>query len=384
MNNLWWNRFSSYIKEINKYLRYILTGHLLIVLLFLFGWVAANYNSWVAAIPPDFPISTFLGVVFAFVITPSVVRTFFKQADQVFLLPIEAKLTGYLCKSFLVSFMMQGFVLVFVIVALMPLINGFSFGVVVAFLLLLKLINMVIQLRGNLFFTRFLMNIAITILFFGGSFLAFLHLIVLILLATSTLLEARKNPLPWERFIEQENQSMARFYRLANLFTDVPHLQNRVVERKWLNFLLWDKKWSSKNVDSSLHFLLRRTFLRANDYFGLYLRLTLLASALLYFMPNLYAIIIIVPLTIYLTAIQLLPIVRHYDFQIWLDIYPISIKARGKAVIQLLVYVLIIQLLCLTAINIFRNSLSVAMPVFSMGIGLIVLIISYAQRKFKT
>ena len=43
--------------------------------------------------------------------------------------------------------------------------------------------------------------------------------------------------LKWDLLIAQEEKRMASFYRLANLFTDVPKLKDTVKRRKWLDII---------------------------------------------------------------------------------------------------------------------------------------------------
>ncbi|MDG3044146.1 ABC transporter permease [Bacillus sp. B6(2022)] len=38
---------------------------------------------------------------------------------------------------------------------------------------------------------------------------------------------SKKQPFQWELHISDELKRKQRFYRLANLFTDVPHLKNK-------------------------------------------------------------------------------------------------------------------------------------------------------------
>src|SRR5699024_10600324 len=42
----------------------------------------------------------------------------------------------------------------------------------------------------------------------------------------------------WEYLIECEQRSWMFFYRIANMFVDVPHMKVKVKRRKWLDFLL--------------------------------------------------------------------------------------------------------------------------------------------------
>ena len=58
MNNLreiWGSRFVHYITELQKYLKYVFTGHLAIVFVFTIGAGGYAYSEWLKEVPADFP-----------------------------------------------------------------------------------------------------------------------------------------------------------------------------------------------------------------------------------------------------------------------------------------------------------------------------------------
>ena len=93
--------------------------------------------------------------------------------------------------------------------------------------------------------------------------------------------QTKEKGLKWEYLIDQDERRMTSFYRLANLFTDVPKLKNRVKRRKWLDSLLVRIPFRQ---DQSFPFLFTRTFLRSGDYWGLFVRLTLIGAGAIYFL----------------------------------------------------------------------------------------------------
>lgn len=48
----------------------------------------------------------------------------------------------------------------------------------------------------------------------------------------------KKYALKWDRLIEVENSMVMFFYRIANAFTDVPQLRNKVRERTYLQWAI--------------------------------------------------------------------------------------------------------------------------------------------------
>src|SRR5690625_6758690 len=91
---------------------------------------------------------------------------------------------------------------------------------------------------------------------------------------------------------------MQSFYRLANLFTDVPHIKSRMKKRKWLvacvnRFIPFKNKYT-------FDYLYRITFFRSGDYLGMYIRLLVIGGLLIYFIPNEWMKLIFFLLFIYM------------------------------------------------------------------------------------
>jgi ABC-2 type transport system permease protein len=399
-DKLWGYRISFYVKEILKYLRYILTGHFVIVLVFLTGWGAFEYQRWLKVVDSDFPVGIVSALTIGILLSWSPVQTFLKNADVVFLTPMESNMKSYILKSFMISFVWQSIIVFAVYLGFVPLLsklngNSFHFWLVLIVILILKFLNLVAQFFWNFgksttkFWERYLL-IAFRIVV---SFLVILPLLeneirpyLSMLLLVVWLLNLYFNgnnsvkgkPLPWLKLIENDTRSMNGFYRFANLFTDVPQLQNRVIERKWLNFLLKNNRYSTKKT---MDFLFIRTFIRSNDYFGLFARLTAIAMAILIFTnPGMWAIFIGI-LSIYLVGFQLLPFAKHHDFQMWLDIYPISKEQTKIAAIVLLRKILLIQNGLLSIVIIFAVELRIGLMALFAGIAFILVFLEYAKKK---
>ena len=69
-------------------------------------------------------------------------------------------------------------------------------------------------------------------------FLLIVPMILLVGLIVYYRNQTRNKGIKWEFLIEQDERRMTAFYRLANMFTDVPKLKNKVKRRKWLDGLL--------------------------------------------------------------------------------------------------------------------------------------------------
>ena len=87
---------------------------------------------------------------------------------------------------------------------------------------------------------RFSVNLVFLYLLFSNATIYFSSVTAVILLGLYLYYrqQTKEKGLKWEYLIDQDERRMTSFYRLANLFTDVPKLKNRVKRRKWLDSLL--------------------------------------------------------------------------------------------------------------------------------------------------
>ncbi|MBM7694039.1 ABC-2 type transport system permease protein [Peribacillus deserti] len=395
-NALWQDRFKGFTKETGKYLKYIFNGHLVFVMIFAVGGLSFYYSEWVKTLSPDFPAAIIMAVILGLAVTSSPVMTFLKEADVVFLLPLETRLTQYFSKCIRVSFILQSYFLLMILAAFMPIhakVNGASLAdFLTAFILLAVLKYLNVQIRWRILrydvrevlfidsLIRLCLNIACLYLFFRGASIFFAVMIagILILLLFYFERETRKKSLKWERLISLEGKRMSAFYRVANLFTDVPKLKEKVSRRKWLDWIVSYIKFKNS---SSYIYLYARTFLRSNDYLGLSVRLTIIGAALSIVFVSIWAKAITVLFILYLTGIQILPIARHHDLKIWLDLYPLTEDMKKRAVAAIINRVLLLQNMILCLVILTAGNIIDAVFCFAGGILFLLVFSGYARKK---
>lgn len=356
--NLWRERFGLFVKETSRYLRYIFNGHLVIVFLFLIGTAGFYYQEWIKTLDASFPAALLMSVLLAFALTYSPILTFLSEADKVFLLPLETKLKVYFKRGILLSLFLQSYVLLILLALVMPMyvkVTEASFRSFIPLLLILVVLkgfNLLIRWKVQYYIekhthkvdsiVRFFANAVILYLLFDGANFIFILIlaIVLVLLFTYYQSQTKEKGLKWEYLIGQEEKRMGAFYRIANLFTDVPKLKDQVKRRKWLDGFLRGMAFGQDHTYSHIY---TRTFFRSGDYFGLFLRLTVIGSLGLYFLTYGTGQIILAMLFLYLTGFQLLPLWNHHQNKLWLDLYPVQEKVKEKAFTKLLSMILYIQ-----------------------------------------
>ncbi|MBT2678086.1 ABC transporter permease [Bacillus sp. ISL-35] len=381
--DLWKERFGTFAKETGSYLRYIFNGHLMIVVLFLLGTAAFYYQDWIKTLQPDFPAAWIIAIILAAVLTYSPVQTFLTEADKIFLLPLETKLADYFRKSAIFSLSLQSYLLLMVLAVLMPLhvkIHGAdfkSFFILLIAMILIKLVNLLIRwhvqhyIESSVKWTdsiiRFFINAVLIYFIFSGAQLLFAAVpaLILVFLYMYYKKQTAEKGLKWEQLIEDEERRMNAFYRVANMFTDVPKLRDRTRRRKWLDWLVNRIPYRQDLAFSHLYI---RTFARAGDYFGLLVRLTAIGGAALYFLTYGPGQILFALLFMYLTGFQLLPLWNHHQNKLWVSLYPLSEKSRKKSFTSLLLGILIFQAAVFTAIVLIKGDLVFGTIIFAAGV----------------
>ena len=99
LRELWGTRFVYYINELQKYLKYIISGHIAIVIVFAIGAAGYTYSEWLKEVSPDFPAALLAAIIIAAALTFSSPVTLLKPADTVYFLPLETKLHQYFKQS---------------------------------------------------------------------------------------------------------------------------------------------------------------------------------------------------------------------------------------------------------------------------------------------
>ncbi|KAA0755314.1 MULTISPECIES: ABC transporter permease EcsB [Bacillus] len=351
---LWKERFRQFLKEVRTYSKYVFNDHLKFIFVFIIGAGAYYYQQWLQTLTSSFPTALVMAVLIGLVLTAGSIQTLLKEADLVYLLPVEEKLKPYFTKAFLFTFMIQLYIIAIVAAALAPLYfqqmkqTGAGYIWIVLAFVIVKAWNLFVAWEKSFltdqniqradWFIRFILNGLFvyflvertSVLFIGGIVL----LMVLYLAIMHQMVKGK--PLNWEYLISEEGKKMMLLYRIANMFVDVPALKERVSRRKWLDFLL-----SIIGEKRTYLYLYTRTFLRSGNYFGLYVRLLALGGVILYFIPFLYGRFIVSLIFLYLIGYQLLTLWKHHRMKIWLDLYPVGGEEKKKDFLTLLNAILI-------------------------------------------
>ena len=324
---LWGARFVHYMTEFQKYMRYVFTGHLAIVLVFTIGAGGYAYSEWLKEVPSDFPAALLTAVLVGIAVTYSPPVTLLKPADTVYFLPLETKLGMYISRALRWTTFSQlplPFILYIIALPLLSATETSSQGALyltAVFILILKWVFVETEYnyrhahRGESVWRdrviRFLLAVALLYAVLVGNFFFMVIIGVAIGLYRLNCQKAKNDkPFPYDHFISLEQNRMMRFYRFANYFTDVPHLKGSISRRGWLGFLMPPSKFVQSDAQV---FLVRRTFIRTDDTFWLWVRLTAISALGALFIPFPIVVFIFAGALAFASAIQLIYALRAGD-----------------------------------------------------------------------
>lgn len=368
VKQLWSSRYKSYLKEISKYGRYILNDHIKFVLVFGFGGGAYYYQQLLKTISLDFPAVLFISIVFALLVTSGQITTYFKGPDLYYLLPLEKRMKGYFVRSYFITFLVQAYLLLMFLGVIYPIYKKFMLGETTSFIVFIIIIFL---LKAYHLFVSFLHTSNKGILNRGldycvrsiGSFFFiyallskwnnFIVCIPIICLAVYAILIqtiSQNKRVQWERNVKLDTSRLASFYRFANLFTDVPSIQQQVRRRRWADPIL--KKIKTKNAAD---YLLVRTFIRNGNYLSMFIRQLFVGAFVVYLVPTVIGKLIIGVLFLYMIGIQNMAILKQYNYHLLWKIYPYTNEENKKSISTLLYILLIICSVVFSVIVLFKD-----------------------------
>ena len=351
MQNVYQKRLTLHQKRMMRYLKYVLNDHFVIVCVFLIGGLGFYYSEQLKTISTDVIwVKPVVGVIWLLSLFIGRLATLAKEADKVFLLPKEKQLWSYFRSAIYHSFLLPAGVLIIIVGMTMPLLvattmqpfSNFFYYLLIVLMLKLSELFLSVQflLQENKATSRDLAS-----LWFVGSILAiamslygfyWIGILISIVVLWLLLMLANKNfqrkSLDWDKFVNKEQIRLRRIYQFFNLFTDVPEISSRVHRRKYLDWLL---QRIQSNHSHTYFYLYTRSFLRGNEYSGLYIRLVAICFAIVFFLSEFWMTLGVSLLFVYLIGFQLLPLYGQFDYMTLTKLYPVSSQQKTQAVAKL-------------------------------------------------
>ncbi len=365
MYNVWAKRFEHYIGEVMKYMRFVFTGHIAIVLVFIVGAGGYQYSEWLKVVDSSFPAEWIIAGIIGTVVTFSSPVTLLKEPDQVYLLPLESQMPNYFKKALNWTFWSQLLLPVILFIVAIPLLKEVTdlsvtaIWSVVLFIIVLKFIHVRGEFhyryvsRGHSIALDRVVRMAVSIIamysVLTDGLFSIVFLIMLAYYALTLRKKTKNQPVPYEHFIRLEQNRMLRFYRFANYFTEVPHLKGSIKRRAWLDVAYKGVPFKKKNAQA---YLVYRTFIRTDDHFYLWIRLTAISAVIAIFVAIPFVTWIVVAALSFATTLQLkYALMSSGEFRMDM-LYPIPRETRKQAIVKLLRSLSVVQAIIVTLCSI--------------------------------
>ncbi|WP_185696076.1 ABC transporter permease [Weissella viridescens] len=342
-NELFKQRWTEEWRRFSKYLKYVFNDHAVIAFFFLFGALLFAYHHILQTLPVTWWTQTGLAMLLLLTLlcfkTPA---NFVKPADAIFFLGNDQQLKQLWQTATHYSMLVNGAIeagLMLIFWPLMLKLFPINVFMVVGITIMMMVIKMGITYRKA-------------------------HQVAAFKPATPELMN-------WRAIASFEEQRLNTIYTFFNLFVDVPGLQSTIKSHPWLERLR--PYWPGYHREALLPMYVT-TFMRKQQYLGLWVRTLVLGSILIPF-TNGYLLLILLALLEYLFIAQLIPLVGGYRRLIFDYVIPVDVRDRQRAFHQLgwpLIVVVnlvwaVILLICQT-ISINQGFIMILLVIFGLSL----------------
>lgn len=363
INSIWDKRLKEYYSEIIRYFS-VITMSIVYSFIILGAFFLYYYIKFLQWIPESFPTKLVATLVVVSFFLTTGIRTFLKQADVIFLIPAEARLSVYFRKSMIYSASIHTTQLAVLLIIIRPLIHLNTIAIIISLGLIILNIRLIwveqwLASALQLFIhkvIRFLLFGTILYLLFVDNWIIAGILLLINIILWFYVINNKTTGVNWDFLIRREEKTLEKIYKFIHLYIDVPHLTYSFKPRRLLGWTI--KKAISYQQSSAYTYLFAHLFVRFNEFYYLYVRLTIIGCTIIYFVPT-YGWLIIFPI-LFFTGYQLLPL--QHSLNDYSHTYPISTAMKKKSFNKLLLSLLLLQLvllaLALLAPNLFSNNIA--------------------------
>ena len=383
------------------YSKYIFNSHLIMFLIIVLGAVLINYSKWLAIASKVELYSVLIAatLAFSYYLVSSKIKTHIKEADAVFLLPLEKHYRKVGLKTVINSTVVHIITVVIFYFATKPITNliGNIDRLSIIMLLIVIIWNNLLKYLQvihykEIIWSKLLLFIVIfmqlLVVFFDDIAIRIIYLISIIVLAVFTYYimknagnklndkDQEKYVVNWNQAADYDKHRIESYLKFVNMFVDVPLSGVKVARRKYFDILLPKLTKDNFKKENSFKYYYYRVFLRQENTVYLALRLMLLAALVIFSFKNTYVSGLAIISYSYLTIIQLVPLYKQMSNNIWHSILPVSEDIKIKSYKQLLTSVIIVTTLLLGVVSILLASFSTMNILVIIGSVVIAIIIS--------
>ena len=365
------------------YSKYIFNSHLIMFLIIVLGAVLINYSKWLAIASKVELYSVLIAatLAFSYYLVSTKIKTYIKEADAVFLLPLEKYYRKVGLKTVINSTVVHIITVVIFYFATKPITNliGNIDRLSIIMLLIVIIWNNLLKYLQvihykEIIWSKLLLFIVIfmqlLVVFFDDIAIRIIYLISIIVLAVFTYYimknagnklnakDQEKYVVNWNQAADYDKHRIESYLKFVNMFIDVPLSGVKVSRRKYFDILLPKLTKDNFKKENSFKYYYYRVFLRQENTVYLALRLMLLAALVIFSFKNTYVSGLAIISYSYLTIIQLVPLYKQMSNNIWHSILPVSEDIKIKSYKQLLTTVMIVTTLLLGVVSILLASFS--------------------------
>lgn len=360
---LWKQRKQAFTKEVIPYIRYMLQSGFPAFLSLVFILSSIQYFTFIRNIPPNFPIELVAALLFTPFVAYSPLRTWLKEADTIFLMPMEHRLSGYFKQSHIRSLRNSLSYLAIVVVIFWPIYRHaerYSPVITIVLLLALKLGNHLLawkerkmpwaSTRNSLRILRWVITWMLIIGWLvAPAYIGTIAVTFIVIIMVALLYKLHANAaFPWQRLIVEEKDTIRRIYAFFSWFIDVKTSGPMIKQRNYLNGLIKVVPYGKQYVFVFLNMI---TFVRT-EAGGICIRLLLLGGLVGYIAADTNGLsgwgpMISTIIFGFMLCLQIGALRKIHQYAIWKHIFPMQAKLQHEQIIvvdRVLCYVLLVLL----------------------------------------
>ena len=348
------------------YSKYIFNSHLIMFLIIVLGAAMINYSKWIAIASQFELYSVFIAatLAFSYYLISTKVKTYIKEADAVFLLPLEKYYKNVGKKTIINTTVVHviAFVIFYFSVKPITSIIGTVDRIAICLLIMVILLNNLLKYfqiihYKELIWVKILQFIVVFIqiisVFIVNTYILVTDLVGIIALSYSIYYilknagnvrnadDKEKFVVKWTEAAEYDKHRMESYLKFVNMFVDVPLSGVKVARRKYFDAILPKLTKDNFTKENSFKYYYYRVFLRQENTVFLALRLMLLAGLIIFSFKNPYVSAVAIISYSYLTIIQLVPLYKQVSNNIWHSILPVDESIKIGSFKKLLMVVML-------------------------------------------
>lgn len=328
------DRMDQDVKIRAYYSKYIFNSHFILFLTIAAGVLIYTLLGLKNDLEGNILVDVVAAVLLSITVTP-VYRSLLKEADVIFLMPIEKELGHYFKSAQIYSFILSiplpfiASIITFLLLIInhsIPnslLIIGIYYLMVIG-VFTLKVISVNTNFSATLLVYLF-MGMNALFLFLMMQNMTFVMVLIVVYIGFFLYLKKNSlNRINWLHQISHEKHEQNRFDTIISMFANVTKREKTFKRRPYLDILMKKRHIKHYNKSRMYDYLFHRSFLRDFDLPMIILRLFILFSIFVLWVSNIYISIIFIMFALYIMVLQMQGLYTAQAYLLWPKIWPVS------------------------------------------------------------